>query len=131
MSDDPEKWRRKPAPLCPAARSEPDPCDCGYVGDWVIRFWKAMQPCPPTSARRDADGQVRVERRCDECKRGGDGHFLYAGWEERCPRCGDEERFTFDGELVEQRRNLAYTGARDHTQDDIWDLLGMDDEDAT
>ena len=65
-----------------------------------------------------------VYKQCDACKAGGDGHLMYAGWEERCPRCGDEEQFTYDGDLVEQRRNLAYDGTRDHAQDNIFNLIG-------
>lgn len=126
---DAERWHRKPVLLCPAARSEPGPCDCGYVGVWVQRFWKSLQPCPPTWATLGTDDQPgEVVRRCDDCKAGGEGHLLFAGWEDKCPRCGDVERFTFDGELVDQRRNMAYTGSRDHQQDNVWDLLGMDDD---
>lgn len=125
---DAERWHRKPVPLCPAVRSEPDPCDCGYVGDWVMRFWKSLQPCPPTSAWIDSQGEKVIARRCADCKRGGEGHLLIAGWEERCPRCGDVERFTMDGELVEQRRNPAYTGPRDHSQDNVFDLLDQEDD---
>ena len=117
-------------PLCPASREEPAPCDCGYVGPWLMRFWKKLQPCPPTSAYWHEDGGSVLVKRCADCKSGGDGHLLYAGWEERCPRCGDVERFTFDGALVAQERNPAYFGTRDYSLDDdgdVWALLGMDD----
>lgn len=123
---DPDSWRRTPQRLCPAARATPDPCDCGYVGAWAMRMWKDHLPCPPTTAYRDPDGAVQVERPCQDCRNGGPGHLRYAGWEERCPRCGDIERFTHDGTLVEQRRNHAFDGPRDHTQTDIFALLDLD-----
>jgi len=123
MALDPDVWHRMPVPLCPKAQHEPDPCDCGYVGAWVVRHWKERQRCEPTYALLFDNAPGEVVRRCADCKAGGDGHDLYAGWEERCPRCGDVERFRWDGTLVEQRRNLAYSGSRDHTQDNLFSLL--------
>jgi len=128
---DPGRWHMKPVPLCPKARAEPDPCDCGYVGPWLTRNWQELQRCERVYAIVSEHHPGQVIRPCDECKAGGDGHMVYAGWEERCPVCGDEEQFRWDGTLVEQRRNHAYSGARDHTQDDIWAVLGMDDDTDT
>jgi len=117
-----DRWHKRPQPICPKSRDEPSPCDCGYVGVWVVRHWKAMKHCDPTWGSAG-----RIYPRCDDCKAGGEGHLKYGGWEERCPRCGDEEQFTYDGELVEQRRNLTYDGTRDHTQDNIFNMLDTAD----
>lgn len=105
MTLDPAEWRAKPTILCPASRPEPDVCDCGYEGPWHMRFWTHLQPCPPTYASIGPDGTKELHRRCASCKNGGTGHDLIAGWEERCPSCGDIERFTMDGELVAAIRN--------------------------
>ena len=101
------EWREQIRPLCPSASARADlgPCDCGYEGDWLYRPWSHVQPCPPTWGYRTLEGAARVVGRCADCKRGGTGHETLAGFEEKCPRCGDIERFDLDGELVESRRN--------------------------
>lgn len=101
------QWREKVRPLCPAAQSPTDVCDCGFEGNWHMRWWTELRPCPPTRAVLGTDDRPgEVVRRCHDCKRGGPGHDVIAGWEERCPRCGDIERFDMDtGELVASIRN--------------------------
>jgi len=109
------EWRPKLRPLCPAAQPEPDVCDCGYEGEWLMRHWTELQRCPPTYAELGSgSGRGFVVKQCHDCKRGGPGHDLIAGWEERCPRCGDVERFQWDGTLVEARRNPQWLGSRSH-----------------
>lgn len=108
-------WRRPIRPLCPSAQSDPDPCDCGHVGAWMWRLVREQRRC------RKPD--------CFGCRYGPvEGHPRIVGREEMCPRCGDVELFTLDGELVEQRRNQKFTGARNEAlDDDLWAQLGMDE----
>lgn len=64
------KWLRPGQPLCPKARSDPDPCDCGYAGAWMTRGW--YDP--------DEDD--------------------VGGIDEKCPQCGDVERFQWQPDGV-------------------------------
>lgn len=120
-------WRKPPRPLCPRAQSEPDPCDCGYVGEWLVRHWTELVPCGPTHGVTSREpGKSYVVRPCPDCRRGGPGHEQIAGWEEMCPRCGDVERFRWDGTLVDAIRNPKFTGPRNGALDEQLTLL--DDE---
>lgn len=83
-----------PLPFVP-----PEPCDCGYVGQWEQRPWFAWH---------DETEKERKEReRAGHAARPGSGSWFIGGFEERCPGCGDIERFDEDGEMIERRQDKA------------------------
>jgi len=112
-------WRPKVRPLCPKAQPDPDVCDCGSEHPWLMRWWSELTPCEPTYGIPG----LGIVKRCDDCKRGGAGHMVVAGWEERCQRCGDVERFRMDGTLVAAVRNPDWQGSRSHDLTEQLDLL--------
>lgn len=86
-----------------ADASIPEPCDCGFVGWWQYRFlydWHAEPGHRRTdeAIRRDLAKGLPARAR-DE------GWWVIAGSEERCPGCGDIERFDRDHNLIEAEIN--------------------------
>src|SRR5512139_1814442 len=84
----------------------PEPCDCGFVGRWDRRWvytWyhKAGHQRGDKAIRRDIARGLPA-RAHDE------GWWVIDGWDERCPGCGDIDRFDHDanlvGRLVEQAK---------------------------
>lgn len=65
------EWEDPVRPLCPRFHVS-DPCDCGYDGDWQRRWIYDKLPC---------------------------GHTTLTGYDEKCPSCGDIERFSTLGVL--------------------------------
>jgi hypothetical protein len=74
-------------------------CDCGYVGQWDHRPWFAWHD--ETAKERKA------RERAGHAAKPGNGQWFMAGWEERCPGCGDIERFNVGGEMIERRQEKA------------------------
>lgn len=99
------EWHDKVRALCHRAQVPVDVCDCGYVGDWQQRWWTELQRCTTFGEFTEPGRPYRLHSRCAECRAGGPGHDRIAGWEDRCPRCGDVERFRWDGTLVSATRN--------------------------
>lgn len=76
-SDKVGEWKPPTRQLCNP--SDPEPCDCGFVGEWEERMvftWFT----PVVQGRK--------------------GWWAIAGWDERCPQCGDIERFDDAGNVV-------------------------------
>lgn len=85
------------------ATFEPDECDCGYVGDWQWRMlyrWFDQ----PGHCRRDEfirrDMAIGLPGRPRD-----EGWWVLAGWEERCPGCGDIERLDAGRNIIEVEIN--------------------------
>lgn len=90
--------------MCPGGPVESDECDCGYKAPWEYRsvlVWH-VEPGYQRSAHSDhrdtAQGRPPLSR---------DGWWVIAGWDERCPNCGDIERFDHDGTLVRRFTSLT------------------------
>lgn len=93
--------------ICHGRRPTPPPdlCDCGYEGEWENRPVFTWVPEP---GLRRTDTTVRHDLAQGLPARSGDqGRWVVAGRDERCPECGDIERFDLDGELVDRRREHA------------------------
>ncbi len=82
------EWEPKLVSLCNP--EPPEPCDCGYVGEWEFRPWFRWHDYNPTAKeRREAKRVLPV------------GWWIIGGFEERCPGCGDIERFDEFSNLIE------------------------------
>lgn len=109
--------RVEPQFICPGGPMPDDECDCGFVGRWDYRQVYTWLDVPghrrsARMIRRDmADGWPARPK--DE------GYWCVAGYDERCPGCGDMERFDSDANQVavlisaEGRRRRAEI-LRDH-----------------
>lgn len=65
-------------------------------------------PLPFVPPEHDETEKERKERqRAGHAARPGNGSWLIGGFEERCPGCGDIERFDEDGEMIERRQDKA------------------------
>lgn len=91
-----------PQLVCPAVRDEPEPCSCGFVGRWEHRWVYTWHV--PTRWPRSASEAARTE-----------GWKVLAGYDERCPGCGDVERFDLTANrvatFVEQAQVVRFMGA--------------------
>jgi hypothetical protein len=86
--------------ICPPPKdADPNPCDCGNCGRWEYRPWFVWHD--------ETDDQRRKRERRGHVALPGHGSWVIAGYEERCPGCGDIERFDEDGHLVERRQEQA------------------------
>lgn len=74
--------------ICGGDSYEPEPCDCGFTGHWEHR-WVYGWTTYTRKAKSYADASV--------FQRG--GHKVMIGYDERCPGCGDIERFDSDSEV--------------------------------
>lgn len=89
-------------PVCPKWLDEPDPCDCGFLGDWERRW--VMVWCHKPGHRRLPARVAEDVARGWPGRAGEDGWWGMDGWDERCPGCGDIERFDMDGNEVRRFR---------------------------
>lgn len=91
--------------LCPppAQLELPDPCDCGYDGEWERR-WVYEWHSEPGYRLNDRTARQNL-RRGLPCRDG--GWWVIEGWEERCRGCGDIERFGMEANLVGRRVERA------------------------
>lgn len=108
------EWEMWPGPICPKAQVEPVLCDCGHLGAWERR-WVYIWHDVPGHAR--GDKAIRKDMARGFPPRPHDeGWWIVGGWDERCPGCGDIERFDFDGEQVgrfqEQAKVIVFMDAR-------------------
>lgn len=93
-------WRPAVRVICPRARSEPEPCDCGFVGDWEHRWVYVWHDVP---GHRRGDRAIRRDIAKGFPARANDeGWWVADGFDERCPQCGDIERFDNDANRVAQ-----------------------------
>jgi len=93
-------WSMWARPICSKWLDEPDPCDCGHTGEWERRF--VLVWCHQPGHHRP-DRQIREDMAKGWPGRPRDeGWWVMDGWDERCPSCGDIERF--DMEAIEGRR---------------------------
>lgn len=87
-------WEPELHVLCPAARPDPEPCDCGYLGGWERRWvfrWYTSRRKPRSFTEAASNG-----------------YKVLAGFDERCPGCHDVERFDLDANhLGSERGRLA------------------------
>lgn len=84
-------WKPPMSVICEKAHVEPDPCDCGFEGDWEWRMvfvWHDQ----PGHVRGDKAVRRDIERGLPPCF-GEEGWWVVGGVDERCPGCGDIERF--------------------------------------
>jgi hypothetical protein len=85
--------------VCPPATEPPPMCDCGFVGRWQHRPWLEWHENSETvSARKAREGTMRPFL---------PGWWVIGGIEERCPGCGDIERFDSDHNLIDRRQDHA------------------------
>ena len=90
-------WKPGLVVICARASQAPDPCDCGFIGEWERRSVFVWAP----SKRVRSDRLIRRDRALGWPPRSSEpGGYMMAGYDERCPGCGDVERFTLQGEQV-------------------------------
>ena len=81
-------WEPLLRQLCPKAQVDPVPCDCGYIGAWDLRSiygWHTYDERPQSYS--------------DAALKQVGGWKVNIGFDERCPGCGDIERFDNDANL--------------------------------
>ena len=89
-------------PICPKMHVPPAPCDCGFVGDWDHRWWYYWHEAP---GRQRGDRQIRRDiARGLPPRHGDEGWWCIGGYDERCPDCGDIERFDWQGNELDRFR---------------------------
>lgn len=82
--------------ICPGGRDQPDPCGCAYVGYWHHRWVYTWQP-----GKTRTDRMIRRDlRRGLPAQAGNPGCWVVAGYDERCPNCGDIERFNLEADFL-------------------------------
>ena len=94
--------------------SPPELCDCGYLGAWERRTVYVWGNHP---GYRRGDKAIRRDiARGLPARPNDEGWWCMAGWDERCPECGDIERFDEDGNVVarfaEQAKVVVFMDAR-------------------
>ncbi len=86
--------------ICPPGPADPDPCDCGFVGEWERRAVWVWVDHP---GHRRGDKAIRRDlARGFPARAGEEGWWALGGFDERCPGCGDIERFDEEGHRVAQ-----------------------------
>lgn len=93
------EWEHRALPSCPQTRGEPDGCGCGHVGRWETR-WLLAPSVSDIEYVRLPSGRRYARRSPAPAER----HLVVVGQDERCPGCGDIERFRL--------ADYAYAGAR-------------------
>ena len=83
-------WHEPVRQLCNP--TPPEPCDCGFAGDWEYRFVMVWHDGP----RKATDKTVRGWLAKGWPYRNAPGSWVIGGYDERCPQCGDIERFDLD-----------------------------------
>jgi hypothetical protein len=85
--------------LCPPpSHEEPDVCDCGHEGAWE---WRSVWGWHEESGHRRKDRTIRRDiARGFPSRTHDEGWWVIAGRDERCPQCGDIERFDTEGNRV-------------------------------
>lgn len=95
------EWKDPARQLCNP--EPPDPCDCGFVGEWPYR-WVMVWHDEPSHRAGD-----RMKRRW--LAKGwpvlDGGWWVIGGMDERCPGCGDIERFDMEHERIRQFEERA------------------------
>jgi hypothetical protein len=91
-------WEPVVTPMCPKAQTDPVLCDCGFLGAWEHR-WVSVWNLAPGFTRGDRVCRRDIEEgrpvRSDD-----EGWWVIGGFDERCPGCGDIERFDMDANRV-------------------------------
>lgn len=81
-----------PVFMCPSPGFvAPEPCECGFVGEWEWRHWYVWADDP--GHRRSARACQRDAARGWPPRPHDEGWWCIGGSDERCPGCGDVERF--------------------------------------
>ena len=106
--------RPAPSPICPKMQVDPSPCDCGFLGEWHRR-WVYIWNAVPGHKRTDRAIRAAIARGLPP-RPGDNGWWVIGGWDERCPGCGDIERFDMAGTEVarfaEQAKVIVFMDAR-------------------
>lgn len=90
--------------ICPGGMVDPEECDCGYKGEWDFRSVLTWCVDPgfhrPTwlDHKDTARGWPIISP---------DGWWVISGWDEKCPVCGDIERFDGEGNEVRRFKTLG------------------------
>jgi len=86
---------------------EHEQCDCGFSGEWEYRSVFTWHNVP---GYRRPDWAIRADLTRGFPVRSKDGGWwIIAGWDERCPQCGDVERFDERGAVVARFAEQAKT----------------------
>lgn len=106
------EWTEPIVQLCKP--TPPEPCDCGFAGHWLYRkvmTWEAQ----PGHKRSDRAIRADIERKWPP-RPNDEGWWCTTGFDERCPGCGDIERFDLEGAEVarfaEQAKVVIFLDAR-------------------
>lgn len=84
--------------MCPGGPLPDDECDCGFVGRWDYRHVHTWLERP---GMKRNDEIIRRDMALGWPHRPNDeGYWCIAGYDERCPGCGDMERFDMDAERI-------------------------------
>lgn len=99
-SDVVSEWKPAMNSLCPKSHVAPVLCDCGFLGDWEYR-WVYVWFSGSGTVRGDKACRRDIERGFPP-RFGESGWWVIGGWDERCPQCGDVERFDYNADVVRQ-----------------------------
>lgn len=94
--------------MCPGGPVPPDECDCGYVGNWESRWVYVWYEHPGHSRHaRNDEAILRDVREGRPPRPDDEGWWVMGGRDQRCPACGDVERYDNEGECVAVNLNRA------------------------